>query len=509
MGCGGTKPAPSHQNAPQDRGRMVEGGSVDVGMVIPEKGAAQIKPVEITVETLQKYLDLEKEIQLFEKRHVLDNYQLKSDQLEQLEKNLQALQDSRNLQAQNLHQLQAAIDRTNGTQSLKQFLFEKSQKGEPLNEDEEEYVDLLNRQEVIERQLKSTIKQRDLLKEEIQALTIDGELLQKLYAQRDELLDSIFGGQYGSERENRLEKEYDFLQERKNHIDQAHFKWKQAQIMVKQACAQLGLAVQKWKELLEISENDMEQRYYLAAETRNNLVAASQNLQGAHGFLPNITFPYCAEDEVDTLNKAVTFIFTDMQTPERYEHALNCYHTTYRRSGALRQWFEQVLNTTISKDLAEITEESKAKAQELRQERIHLIKQKVKKITGKDVDFDARSLDTEAEDLAADEQVAKLFEAERLEGKSQNFLTANSTLPPAPTPVPVSDLAPMPTNEEIFGKIDELRKKHAVEMADFEKAQTMNKARTTQGLQEKLQARRSRRSRMQNHEREIEALQSA
>ncbi|GIY91261.1 uncharacterized protein CDAR_127261 [Caerostris darwini] len=169
----------------------------------------------------------------------------------------------------------------------------------------------------------------------------------------------------------------------------------------------------------------------------------------------------------------------------------------------------QVLNTTISKDLAEITEESKSKAQELRQERSHLIKQKVKEITGKDVDFDAGSLDTEAEDLAADEQVAKLFEAERLEGKNQNFLTASSTLPPAPTPVPVSDLAPMPTNEEIFGKIDELRKKHAVEMADFEKAQTINKARTTQGLQEKLEARRSRRSRMQNHEREIEAMQVA
>lgn len=61
----------------------------------------------------------------------------------------------------------------------------------------------------------------------------------------------------------------------------------------------------------------------------------------------------------------------------------------------------------------------------------------------------------------------------------------------------------------LLGKIDELRKKHAVEMADFEKAQTINKARTTQGLQEKLQARRSRRSRMQNHEKEIEAMQSA
>lgn len=67
-------------------------------------------------------------------------------------------------------------------------------------------------------------------------------------------LDSIFGGAYGSERENRLEKEYDLLIERKNHIDQAHFKWKQALIMVKQACSQLGLAVQKWKELSEIPE---------------------------------------------------------------------------------------------------------------------------------------------------------------------------------------------------------------------------------------------------------------
>lgn len=68
------------------------------------------------------------------------------------------------------------------------------------------------------------------------------------------VLDSIFGGAYGSERENRLEKEYDLLLERKNHIDQAHFKWKQAQIMVKQACSQLGLAVLKWKELIEIPE---------------------------------------------------------------------------------------------------------------------------------------------------------------------------------------------------------------------------------------------------------------
>lgn len=60
------------------------------------------QPVEITVETLQKYLDLEKEIQIFDKKQVLDNYQLKSEQLDQLEKNLHFLEESQNLQAQNL-----------------------------------------------------------------------------------------------------------------------------------------------------------------------------------------------------------------------------------------------------------------------------------------------------------------------------------------------------------------------------------------------------------------------
>ncbi|KAG8177963.1 hypothetical protein JTE90_014706 [Oedothorax gibbosus] len=345
MGCGSSKHASLRENPDKPQKRIVEeSGDVDVGMVIPEKGAAQIKPVEITVETLQKYLDLEKGIQGFEKRHVLDNYQLKAEQMDQLEKNLKALQDSKDLQSQNLHKLQCSLDETNGSQSLKQFLFEKSQKGEPLNEDQEEYVDLLNKQEVLVRQIESTSKQKDELKEEVASLVIDGELVQKLYAQRDELLDAIFGGAYGSALENRLEKETDLLLERLNHVRQAHFKWKQAHGMVRKACAQLGTAVHKWKELANIPDNDMEQRYYHAAETRNNLVAASQNLQGAQEFLPNITFPYCDEDEVTTLNKAVTFIFTDMQTPERYEHALNCYHTTYRRSGALRQWFDQKKN---------------------------------------------------------------------------------------------------------------------------------------------------------------------
>lgn len=50
--------------------------------------------------------------------------------------------------------------------------------------------------------------------------------------------------------------------------------------------------------------SDLEGRYALASETRNNLVAAAQNINGAQRYLSNVQFPYCAPPEVDTLNKA-------------------------------------------------------------------------------------------------------------------------------------------------------------------------------------------------------------
>merc|ERR1712051_171173 len=85
-------------------------------------------------------------------------------------------------------------------------------------------------------------------------------------------------------------------------------------MMVDYARKQLEFAVQKWKDIEQIDPSALEDRYSVAAETRNNLVAASQNIQGAQRYLSNIQFPYCAPSEVETLNKATAYIFTDMQT---------------------------------------------------------------------------------------------------------------------------------------------------------------------------------------------------
>lgn len=42
--------------------------------------------------------------------------------------------------------------------------------------------------------------------------------------------------------------------------------------------------------------------------------------------------------------QATAYIFTDMQTPERHSHAMECYSITAKRCGALLQWINQVCN---------------------------------------------------------------------------------------------------------------------------------------------------------------------
>lgn len=507
MGCGGSK-----YNSPRSISRKsitsedLPKSEEEILKIRNEKNAMKPK-VNITVETLQKYLDLEKTINNYEKRHVLEAFQIKSDHLEQLEMKIQQLEERDNENKEKLEKLQSSLDEDT-QKSLKQFLVDKNPNEGELTDEQKELVEALNNQEMIKRELETTIHQRDRLKEEVIKLGKEGEEYQELSQKQDEFLDSIFGGSYGSDMENRLEKEVDLLKERKQHIDQAYFKWKQGHTMVKQGCSQLGYALRKWKDLLDMEASDHEKRYYEAAEVRNYLLAAIQNIQGAQRCLPNVSFPYCAPEELENLNKAITYIFTDMQTSERHKHAFDFYNNTYRRAGALKQWFEQVLDTTISKDLAEVSEECKNKSVQLRRERINLIRMKVKEITGKDVDFDTDSaIDGEADDVMADEQVAQIFEADRI-GAKKGFLMTDPRLSTLPTPLPITDLAPMPSNEEIFGKIDELRKRHAAEMEEFKKAQTLNKARMVQGLQEKLEVRRNRRSRILMHERESAALQS-
>jgi len=64
-------------------------------------------------------------------------------------------------------------------------------------------------QEIAKKELDGLQKQSSVLDGELAEAAKRAEHLQKLYDEQDELLKEIFGGEYGSDDENRLEAELD------------------------------------------------------------------------------------------------------------------------------------------------------------------------------------------------------------------------------------------------------------------------------------------------------------
>lgn len=69
-------------------------------------------------------------------------------------------------------------------------------------------------------------------------------------------------------------------------------------------------------------------------------------------------------------------------------------------------------------------------------------------------------------------------------------------------------LAPIPSSEQIFGKINELKQRFKNEIDQIKRQQAFTQAKMTQGLRDKLNERRHRRSRANMMKREIQALEN-
>ncbi|XP_042880258.1 uncharacterized protein LOC122258402 [Penaeus japonicus] len=355
-----------------NNGSMKNGGEGDEDL--------NAKEVAVDRSTLEAYIQLEREIAEEEASNPLQPLELKAEQLARITQEIKEME----VNLENLERETSSYgEQTKDSVETRKFFIENGIQEDPLSPDQEKYLDSANKQEIAAQELETHRKQRDQLAEEVAELEERASTLQAKYKTHDELLSRLFGGEYGSVKENQLEAELDELEAHRGRIMEANFKWRQAQMMLEYACKQLAVAVQKWQDLPTIPTIDLEIRYSVAAETRNNLVAASQNINGAQRYLDNVNFPYCAPGEVDTLNKQATeYVFTDMQSHERHEHAHSCYSTTHKRANALLQWFDTVINTTIMKDLQEINEKVKEKTLELRRERVRLIQEKGTKTQG-------------------------------------------------------------------------------------------------------------------------------
>merc|ERR1712012_102096 len=455
---------------------------------------------EVDRATIEEYVELEKKIAGAETHSPALILQQKKDQLghlderiKQQEQSVAALQDQTKKEKKDVEDLEVP--------ETKRLFMERNTLDAKKSKEQKEALAVFNNKEIATQELNNLHEQKASLELEIDSLVEQSTDLHSLYARQDELLKRIFGGEYGSVEENQLEEALDQHEEMRNRIVEANFKWKQAQLMVDYAFKQLNEAVGKWKALTNIDPGKLEERYGVASIARNNLVASAQNIQGAQRYLSNVQFPYCAPSEVATLNKATAYIFTDMQTPERHQHALDCYSTTAKRCGDLLQWINQVVNNTIAKDLDDINKKVKDASMGLRRERIRLIKIKAKEITGQDIELEAADIDTDVN------VEVNLNELARTEGIDPGLL---ATLTPAQlaaiNSISDDDLAPPPSEEDIFGKTEALKQQFAEDNDRIAQQMAENEARVKNNMAAKLAERRQRRARMNLEERETAAL---
>ena len=68
-----------------------------------------------------------------------------------------------------------------------------------------------------------------------------------------------------------------------------------------------------------------------ATKVRNNLIAANQNLVNTRSYLKNITFPYCNEEYLRSLQALAASTYQDMMSQQRQECALSIIQKLSKR----------------------------------------------------------------------------------------------------------------------------------------------------------------------------------
>lgn len=486
------QPVPHPQTAPTDK---LQG----------EDKAEQVEFNEALVTTL---IDLDKNITQLERKNLFKQHKMKYEQLVTLTAQVKQLtEEQQQLEAQTRKEYQDVVD-LQSNPSVKAMM-SQMQFDQQMTKEQQEYMDALNKQEMHKKQLDSAVQQEEALKTEVLQLRESSEELKALYDRQDAILSSVFDGKYGSELEYKLETELDMLMERKQRVAVAKYKWKNSKILIQHACGQFGFAVRRWNDALQVPTTNAALRYQFAAEARNNIVAGLQNIDGAQRYLNTIKFPYCTSDEIKTVNTALQYIFTDLNTPDRHKYAMDCYVTMYRRSAALIQWFDRVIKKTILVDLESATKECAAKQRELKLERLKLIKEKIREKSGDEIADKLEISEGPEEGDTEDPELVALVEADNV--SQAGDITpegAGTEGDDGPTPLPMEELAATPSMNDIFGNIEELKKQHEEQMKQFTHQQEISKARADEDLQAKLARRRSRRNRMAQQEAEMEALGS-
>ncbi|KAI6188834.1 hypothetical protein M3Y98_00397200 [Aphelenchoides besseyi] len=419
-----------------------------------------IERIELTEKVVQQYVELEMEIYRLESRNVLKKYESKmifADQLKTIVDQLEATYKELKKQTE---KEKADVDNIEQP-SVKSFLKQQGTFDQRMEKEKQEYLDALNKQEVSEKELKGALLQYERASRIAEFYKSQTANLNDLYEKQDELLVGIFGLDYASEQENKLEAQLDDALEWQQRVSLAKFKWCNGRVLLVHALTQMAFGITRWKELNEIDSKNLRMRYFAAAEARNNFIAAGQNVQACRVYLGRVKFPYATKAEMQDMEKAIHSAFNSIQSNETLNKSLAVYQKTHEKVAALIQWFDKVISGTILKDLDKANT-SVAKFQ--KQLRVELNDQD--ELPGKDL--------------------KEILNLSQPDGRN-------------PTPLPLSKLAPIPSKETLFGDVKQKLNEFDNARSSFQKRNDLLREKSEMALQEKIRLRQqtSRRTRNQ------------
>jgi len=300
------------------------------------------------------------------------------------------------------------------SESFSQYFGTTEHFDQQLSKEEQEYVQARSEEENCHVQLCDVRKEKVKVTSEIEELTMEKQHLAALYDKRDNILERVFDGEYGSKLEQSLEEESDELEHKLERLELVLQQWSQAEATCEAACRQLDYACRRWKDVMKITNSSYAMtRMQAMTESRNHLLAAQRNLVQVHKLVSPVRVPYCDKSETDTLGKAISYIFIDGMSHDRQHHALHVYRTTQQRSVVLLRWITAVKTNKILSDVRDTREAYAGVNTKLKKERLRLMVVKVEQETGESLRLDVEE-EEEVEETKPAIPAIVVVEAEKI-----------------------------------------------------------------------------------------------
>nr|XP_026695859.1 uncharacterized protein LOC100185194 isoform X2 [Ciona intestinalis] len=465
------------------------------------------KQMLITEEMVYDFEAIGVVINAHERNNIIAIHEDKNRQLHEIQAEIIALKQRYKELKTKSKEEHAEVDDIKKLKSMVKFFSNQEQYDRKLSEQEETYIQSKTELEDCENQLKLLSQQSSRLDAETTELKQNVDDLLQLYAKQDEILELAFGGVYGSNEEDQLEDTLDKLVRKNQRIRLTMQLWSIAKNLTETAQQQIEFACKRWMDIAFIPAKASYQllKVQTISEARNYLITASRNLSSSHRYFHPVVPPYCDSNEVGILNKAITYIFIDGFSRERHAHAYNVYRTTAARSRLLAKWANSVITGKIKSDLEASNLETNTCRKALRKERIRLMSNQVKELTGKVLTLtehpekQAKFEETAIVKLSDTAEVQKVERSEQLEKQLQQAKTevvgeTNTELSQA-TQLTLEELAPAPTSNQIFGDLDSIMVEYERQQQEIQQHNKTEKARQEADLMEKVRRRRSRKMR--------------